>query len=285
MSFDKYIKVRLIDSAGLALEIISPDPTTGTVRDSDFRIDKSHRRDPDKAEVTLYNLGTTEGNFALDSAEQIEIYASAEEPTPALLFKGEITDVSPSWSDDMSTHETHIYAEDSKSILRTRVISQSFDAGTPLAAVFSALASAGDLQLDSAVSGKLVDPFAVLGPVRDAIAQCAVRHGYRYQIVDHKLVIRGVDEPTSLEVPLVSAETGLIGVPTSELDKKVVKVNVRSKLNPKLVAGGLFVLKTNSTRGSRKAPIKSGTIYWIERVVHVNGVGQAMTTDVVSKEY
>lgn len=285
MGLSKYIKVRIIDSLGSAREVISPDPISGVVREVPFRLDKSEKRDPDKGEINLFNLAPDVIAFAKTDAEQIEVYASTEDNPPPLLFKGEITDVVPGKTDDFLTWETRIYFEDSKSALRTRVIARQFAAGTPYATLFNDLASATGLQPDIQATGNLLDPFAALCPARDAIAQACKRLGLRYQIVNQRLVVRAADRPVSAEVPLVSPETGLIGVPTSELDKKRVKVNFRSILNPKLVPGGLCVLKTSATTGSRKAPIVSGGTYWIERAVHINGEKDIASTECVCRAY
>jgi hypothetical protein len=285
MTLNKYIKIRIIDSLGGAREVISPDPISGVVREIPFRLDKSEKRDPDKGEITLFNLAPDVIAFAQTDAEQIEVYASAETDPPPLLFKGEVTDVVNDKTDDFLSWVTRIYFEDSKSVLRTRIIARQFSPGTPVATMFNDLAAAASLQGDAQVNGALIDPFAALCPPRDAIAQACRRLGLRYQIVGQRLIVRNADKPVSNEVPLVSAETGLIGIPTSELDKKRVKVKFRSILNPKLVPGGLCVLKTKATTGSRKAPIVSGGTYWIERAVHVTGEKDTAATECVCRVY
>jgi hypothetical protein len=277
---NKYSKIRLIDALGKAIEIISPDPASGVVRDCRFRVDKTDKRAPDKAEITLYNLPETLRSIAHNESEQLEIYFSTEDNPPPMIFKGEITDVVNDRNEDFTDYETRIYAEDSKNAMRVRVVARTWKAGTPLLSVFQELAIAADLQPDVRVSSKLLDPISVLLPIRDAIKNVCSREGLRCQIIDHRLVIREFEDTVTSDVPLVSKSTGLIGIPVSEKEKRVYKINFQSKLNPKLIAGGACVLETTATMGSRKAPIKSGSRLWIQRAVHVNAPKETATTDV-----
>jgi hypothetical protein len=200
-----------------------------------------------------------------------------------MIFKGEITDVVNDRNEDSTDYETRLYAEDTKNSMRVRVVARTWKAGTPLLSIFQELAIAADLQPDVRVSSKLVDPISVLQPIRDAIKNVCSREGLRYQIVDHRLVVRDYEDSVTSDVPLVSKSTGLIGIPVSEKEKRVYKVNFQSILNPKLIAGGNCVLETMATMGSRKAPIKSGSTLRIERAVHVNAPKETATTDVTCR--
>lgn len=286
MLLDKYIKARFIDSLGNATEVVTPNPETGKEVKIPFRVDKSYKRDPDKAEVTVYNLKeSTRRRLGLDVV-QIELYAGESE-NPPLIFKGEVTDAINERSEDFTTWVTRIYAEDTKSVLRTRVVARSYADGVPIKTVFEDLAAAGTLQTDIVVSGRTTAPFAVLAPVRDAIGEACKRFGCRQQIIDQRLVIRKGEEPIGdAEIPLLSPETGLRGVPTADLEKKkVVKVSATSKMNSKLVPGGKCIIKTAATTGSRKAPLRSGAVFFIERVVHNNDEGSPMSTDITTREF
>src|SRR4030065_1494535 len=106
-----------------------------------------------------------------------------------------------------------------------------------------------------------------LAPPRDALWEICKRFGFRYQIIAGRVFVRSEDAPiTETAMPLISAMTGLKGVPTADQESGRVKVSFRTMLDAALVPGGLCLLATSTTTGSRKAPIKAKATYWIERV-------------------
>jgi hypothetical protein len=274
----QFVRVVLSDDRGVAVE--------SDALDADFRIDKSRKRDPDSAEVTLYNAGPTTRGFANTEAEVLEVYAGREEPAK-LVFKGEITDVVDSRSDDFIDRTLVIYAEDNKSTLRTRIVSRTYASGTNLRGAFSDLASAAEMQLDyQGPELFLPSPMTFLGPPREGLRDLSDRFGLRYQIVDRRIMVRLEDGPVSASIPLVSSQTGLLGVPQPTREKKgsKFKLTFRTMLDGSLVPGGLCSVQTESI-DTRKAKVKAGAIYFIDRVTHSKDTSGTFATECEVREY
>lgn len=97
------------------------------------------------------------------------------------------------------------------------------------------------------------------------------------------IIKAGLDPVSTVNVPVISDDTGKRGWPTSELENKIVKVSATTDLNAELVPGGLCVIETDAI-GSRKAPIKPSSTYLIERRTH-SGDKKDSITNVVCREY
>ncbi|HXK37382.1 MAG TPA: hypothetical protein VJ553_07420 [Candidatus Paceibacterota bacterium] len=275
---DRFARFVFADEAGNAIEV---DQSF----DYSFRVDKSSSRDPDTAEVSIFNLtGTNRAVLATD-ATTVEVYAGRTAP-PKLVFKGEIVDTVSSRTEDMADWDTKITAEDTKSALRTRIVARTFAAGASLHQAIRDLAAAGGVQVDIGVSElKLPSAMSFLAPPRDALWEICKRFGFRYQIIVGRVFVRSEDDPiTETAIPLVSAITGLKGVPTADKESGRVKVSFRTMLDAALVPGGLCMLETSTTTGGRKAPIKAKATYWIERVVHTADASGDFTTECVCRE-
>lgn len=259
---DRYIKVRFSDASGIALEV---DQTF----DISFNVDKSRYRDPDTCEVTVYNLKKNIRAFIGASAETVEIFASRTRP-PALIFKGEIIDANSIRSDDFVDWMSIISAEDTKSKMRTRIVSRTFAAGTLLRTAFLDLAAAAEMQSVLIFEDlALPEPISFLAPPKDCLQDLASRYGLRYQIIDGRLHVTGENtELVGTVVPLISAQTGLIGVPSVKREKKKTKIDFSCMLEPSLIPGGLVNLQTSSIESGRTAQLNSTIPYWINRVNH-----------------
>src|SRR4030042_560886 len=161
---DRFARFVFADEAGNAIEV---DQSF----DYSFRVDKSSSRDPDTAEVSIFNLtGTNRAVLATD-ATTVEVYAGRTAP-PKLVFKGEIVDTVSSRTEDMADWDTKITAEDTKSALRTRIVARTFAAGASLHQAIRDLAAAGGVQVDIGVSElKLPSAMSFLAPPRDARGQ------------------------------------------------------------------------------------------------------------------
>lgn len=259
---ERFRKAVFIDKTGFAVEI---DQNF----DVGFTVDKSDKRDPDTAAITIFNLTKNIRQILGSSAETVELYAGRYFPPP-LIFKGEITDADSHRSDSFADWVTEIEAEDTKSKLRTLIVARTYAAGSSLQQAIRDLAVAVDIQPDlQFVDMALPTQMSFLGPPRDSIKKLCDRFGFRYQVIDGRLLVRLADVPVSLtEVPIVSAQTGLIGVPTVSRENKIVRVNFSCMLTPELLPGGLCQLVTGAMEGSRKAPLKTGANYWLTRVTH-----------------
>ena len=166
------------------------------------------------------------------------------------------------------------------------MIGRSFAAGTPLALVVTDLATAAEVPIDaSRVVGITSAPMPLLGSPARLLGEVCREYNYRYQILDGIIIVVPMGEPIdSITVPLINKSTGMRGVPTSDLEKKIVKVTAVTKLSALLRPGALCVIETESTLGSRKAPIKARGTYLIERAVS-SCDRKTSTTTVTGREY
>jgi hypothetical protein len=278
----KFVSVFFIDDKGSAIVVDQKSSI-------EVKIEKSDTRDPDTAEVTLFNLSPTTEKRLVNETMQIEIRAGYTE-NPGQIFKGIIADAVSDRSEDGLDMALTIFAEDSKTKLRTATVSKTYSSGSPLAAAFQDLATNAEIPTDvSGVSGRMSDPFVFLGAPRDAIDALCKLYGFRNQVVSGRLYVVGKDSVISgASIPLLSKDTGLIGSPSSELVEKSKKtkrrqVHARSKLNAIYIPGSACELRTEA-RGSKKAPIKAVATYKIKRVQHVIN-SETMETGLVLEEY
>ena len=217
----------------------------------------------------LHNLKKNLRHFAGTDATAVETYASRINPA-SLIFKGEIVDGVSRRSDDYTDWITTIEAEDTKSNLRTRMISKTYSAGVTLHAALRDLATAAGMQIDITAPDKaLPSAMSFLAPPKDCIAQLVNRFGLRYQVRHGRLMVMSSTAPAPSQIPLINSSTGLIGVPTIKKEKRVIKVTFKTMLNPALMSGGLCHLETKAIESGRVAQLKPSTNYWIDRHKHV----------------
>lgn len=277
-----YTRAVFIDDAGNAVEAAWDVDSGFKIT---FTVDKVSGRKPDSAEVTVYNLHPDIQKKIGADATELELYAGSVNPPP-LLFKGPVTDTLTLRSSDHVDWLTTVYAEDTKKNLRDRVTGRSYKSGTGLKTVFQDLVLAVGSSVDvTAVSGKTSAPLPLLGPPSRLLDEVCRLYGYRYQIIAGVIIVLGVDDPISTpSIPVINGLTGLRGVPSSNLEKGVVKVTASTGLDATLVPGGLCIIETESTRGSRKAPIKASATYFIERAMFTVG-DSPPTSTITGREY
>lgn len=275
---EEFIRVVFIDDSGVAVEVSNPF-------DIFFTIDKVSSRRPDSAECVVLNLKESIRKKISAESTTIEIYAGPTYPPP-LLYSGPITDVEVPRSEDFVDWVTKVSSEDTKRNLRERIVSRSFSAGTKLTTVILDLAAAAETTADvSQVSGVIPVPLPLLGSPSKLLHEVCELYSYRYQILAGVIVVLPEDAPLSgPDIPVVNKLTGLRGVPTSSLENRVVKVTAVTRLDASLQPGGLAIIETESTTGSRKAPIKRSATYFLERVTFQKDKGP-FTATLVGREY
>jgi hypothetical protein len=268
-----YTRAVFIDANGDAVEANSPFRMN-------FVIDKTFKRKPDSAELTIKNLHPSIRRKVGLTAVGLEVYCGTDKALLPLLFKGVVTDATVSRSSDHVDQDCTVYAEDTKSDLREKVIGRSFRAGLTVASVLSDLAIAGGVPLDiQTTTPKLNAPLPLLGAPAALLEETCTLYGLRYQIVSGVAIVTDTDAPLDVaQVPVVNSKTGLRGVPTSAVEGKRVKVTANTSLDANLAPGGRCIIETESTLGSRSAPIKPSAVYLIERVVFSSSDYQATIT-------
>jgi hypothetical protein len=263
---ERFINISFVDAQGRAIVVDQRS-------DMEFLIDCADTKDPDKAEVTLYNLKDSTISRLRTEALTIDICAGWRE-NPGRIFHGEIYDAVPGRSDDQKDIVVTVYAEDTKSKLRTSIIARTYNAGSPLATALKDLGAAAEMQVDTgSLNVSLLKAACLLGPPRTLINELCRDYGLRMQVVSGRLYVM----PASVilrtaTIPLISKDSGMIGSPTSALVEtsgkaKRKQITVRHKLDSAFVVGGACELITTAT-GSRKAPMMPRAQYQMKRVTH-----------------
>lgn len=274
---DRFWKVIAIPEVGPSLVL---DSTMKSL-DAAFTVDGSWKRDPDTCNLKIMNANEATRAYLEANAVIIQVYAGRVYPPP-LIFHGEISDSNSYRDDEFTTWITEIEADDTKEDFRVTPVPLSFAKGVMLSNVIQLIcAGAGIIPDVIIVDQAITSTLSFVAPPRKALQAVCKRYGLRYQIKAGKCVVRDASTPSSVsDFPVVSYETGLIGVPSVRRENKKLKVMFRHMLEPRLQAGGLCSVVTNSF--SRKGLSK---VYFIERVTHNSDADEQFDTECECRVY
>lgn len=274
---DRFWKVIAIPEVGPSLVL---DSTMKSL-DAAFTVDGSWKRDPDTCNLKIMNANEATRAYLEANAVIIQVYAGRVYPPP-LIFHGEISDSNSYRDDEFTTWITEIEADDTKEDFRVTPVPLSFAKGVMLSNVIQLIcAGAGIIPDVIIVDQAITSTLSFVAPPRKALHAVCKRYGLRYQIKAGKCVVRDASTPSSVsDFPVVSYETGLIGVPSVRRENKKLKVMFRHMLEPRLQAGGLCSVVTNSF--SRKGLSK---VYFIERVTHNSDADEQFDTECECRVY
>lgn len=207
--------------------------------DIDFegKIHKSIEKEPNKSEITLFNLKEEHRQYLAQDGMSLEIIAGyAAKDLHGQLFKGQIDFVEN--QRDGTTWKTKLIIKDGAKTTRNAKIEKTFAAGTTNKAVMEAIITVlttlpppkkskraktekkttivplkrGNIDL-STVTGKLAKARTLKGLAIDYYAEFCRSFNLRFQIVDGSLHTVGSNLSTLDEVIILDPDSGLIGVP------------------------------------------------------------------------
>ncbi len=245
-----------------------------------FHIEKTSSSDPNKATLEIYNLSRESRDF-LDSVQKSRLTIRAgyaDEPDIETIFKGTITLTSHrATAPDIATI---FEAADGKKELREDTFSKSFGENVSALHVFDEILK--ELKWDRKTKIKDVNKiiqdvrlgkgFTWNGLGKDALDQLSdiLKFNWSFQNEAVKIIVSGVSNDV-IETVVLSAETGMIGVPeksdkdsvrTKKLEKEIEKQRknepgfvVTSLLKPKAEPGGLAFLKSEVLGIDSRFPI------------------------------
>jgi hypothetical protein len=274
---DRFWKVIAIPEVGPSIVI---DSTMKSL-DVAFTVDSSWKRDPDTCNLRIMNCNQTTRAYLEANAVIIQLYAGRTYPPP-LIFQGEISDSDSHKDDEFTTWITEIEADDTAENFRVTPVPLSFGKGVLLSNVIQLICAGSGLIPDVIISDKAItSPLSFVSSPRKALNVVCQRYSLRYQIKDGKCIVRGLDVPLNVsEVPVMSYQTGLIGVPSARRENKKLKVVFRHMLEPRLKAGGLCSVVTDSF--SKKGLSK---VYFLERVTHNSDADEQFDTECECRVY
>ena len=224
-----------------------------------FDIIKTSSKTPNKAQITIYNLSKQTAKLMTTHGNHLTLRTGYQDETVAAIFFGDI-DRGVTYMKG-TERITEIEAYEGQSKTSSHQVSLSFAENTPLSVVLQAATD----PLGFPVKGLELIPtgamyqekgFSFIGMAVDAVKEILARVGLTYTIQNEQLMIMvpgGVAETSGL---LLTAESGLITVP-SPIDEKAnpptastpVRWKFISLLFPELNPGAAFTVKSNTANG------------------------------------
>lgn len=232
-----------------------------------FEVTKSIEAEINEIMVNVFNL-SAEKRHQIESLEnKILLKAGYKDDVRNLAF-GDVTRFETKF-DAGGDIVTTLFCGDGSEILRESRVSISYRTRTPITLIFSDVIN--QMNLDSVrfvdiLSGSAQNGYVFSGLAKDCLNELASRFNFEWSIQNNELRIlrqRGFD-PT--EKVILSPESGLIGSPRplddletfSRLDRKKPGVLVKCQLQPRLIPGGIFALKSQNSNG----------VFRVEKVSH-----------------
>lgn len=219
-----------------------------------FKVEKSLRgKDPNSAEITVWNLSPTSRALLETRAAKVVLRAGYEDSVEQLFVGdvvfGESKHEGPDW-------QTKILAGDGARARKFARVSRSFRAGAPFASVAKGIALAlgvgvGNLpDVLATVSTQYVQGYAAHGPAARELDRVLKSAGYEWSIQDGQLQV--LKAGTELRTTVVlDAEHGLVGSPEvgAGEEKGGPVLTATSLLQGSLVPGVRLDLRGETVRG------------------------------------
>jgi hypothetical protein len=233
-----------------------------------FRVDRDLSKTPNNTEIQIWNLSEESRKKAQVKNGQVTLEAGYGK-NYSVIFDGDVRHVEhrhegPDWI-------TKIEAGDGELALRTKRVSKSWKAGTPIADVLKFLADQSGLKLGNSAQAFASGSFAgglrqfangcsVSGPAGLELERLVSSFGLTLSVQDGAIQILETQGVTKDPVVFLSARTGLVGSPeVGEIrqDKKAT-LKIKALLQPLVRPGRRVELESRSFTG----------LYRVERVVH-----------------
>jgi hypothetical protein len=215
--------VVVVNTIRIASRGLDDDPTLPTVKPllkMSFSVEKSANRDPNKAEVKIWNL-TSEHRASLQKDQPLIIEAGYVGTTEQ-LFSGDITFVSH--VREATDWITTVQCGDGAKQYSSARMNQSFGPGTQMSALLKGAADSLGVGLGNAAQkfssgnfrGGLTEftrGVTVSGRASDVLDKYCTTAGFQWSIQDGQLQVLQPNETTQQDVLSLTADSGLIGSP------------------------------------------------------------------------
>lgn len=229
-----------------------------------FSVERDETRYPNNCEIAVWNLA---------EETRHELDRSAENVT-TILEAGYRDDVQQIFVGTLRRIEhvkegpnviTRVSAGDGEEKIAVSRVAQTFVKGTTLQAVLKELIKALGIpegnfkylsQLKDATGGtKLARALSFAGPASDALSQFCASVGILWSVQDGEMRFRFAGSPSGDVAPLITPDTGLVGIPRIETSKdKAHKgqqvLSGTALILPGLVPGAAFVLRSAEISGN-----------------------------------
>jgi len=226
----------------------------------EFSVKKSLRREPNEAEITLWNL-SREHRAALAAMEadaDTVLRVGYHDTGLEQIFSGDLRASPAEW--DGPQVKVTLEGSDGGTAYRSARIQRSFAPGTSVYTVLAAAVDAlgvgrGNLpqlrdQIRLTSTGNTYPGGTTLsGPARDEINRIVRGCGGSWSIQNgvFRLRLRGPSQATALRV---SPRTGLVGSPTQATDRGVTTVSAKVLMLPGLYPGRVVQIQSREIEGN-----------------------------------
>ena len=216
-----------------------------------FSVERTTKRDPNKAKVVLYNMDSVSRGLAQQTGSVLLVSAGYE-PIPGLLFSGDITKRGIKVERRGPDIITTIEAGDGELAHRDVRFLQSFGPGTPNSVILAAILTTMSLGV---APGEPLLPLAYqngvsfFGTAADALDRLVRDVGQEWSIQDSLVQILSPRGTRLDGAVLLTSETGLLGTPVRTKDG----LNLKSLLNSSIRPGSFLQVITLDVQGFYKA--------------------------------
>ena len=216
-----------------------------------FRVTKTTKKEPNKAEIRVYNLSPDSISRAQEKNAIVRLMAGYQ--IPQTIFLGDIdsAEVERSRTDTI----LKIQAQDGGRQYRKATLDKAYAPGTALQEIFDDLFRVLGLPKGAVKVPTFTYSNAVTinGHIRDTLDRLVASLGLEWFIMDGAIQVFKADA-TPNRGPLVSANTGMIGSPQPWTDEKQrTGVEVRSLMLPSIQPSNRFELRSKQFNGFYRA--------------------------------
>lgn len=226
----------------------------------EFSVKKSLRREPNEAEITIWNLGREHraAIAAMEADAAVILKAGYQETSLEQIFSGDLRASPAEW--DGPQVKVTLEGSDGGTAYRNTRVQRSFAPGTPVGTVLAAAVEAlgvgeGNLpqlrsQLRLTATGETYPGGTTLsGPARDEVNRIVRGCGGTWSIQNGVFQLR-LSGPARRTALRVTPQTGLIGSPTQATDRGVTTVTAKVLMLPGMYPGRIVQLESREIEGN-----------------------------------
>lgn len=257
--YDRTAELQLIRPAATGFFSFLPNATV--IRDLRiaFEITKTLEKTPNRATITVHNLGRGGRQESAVRPLHARLYAGYDD-NPEEIFSGDVY-----WGHSMRKGPTWVtklmFGEGHRAIKYAR-ISHSFKSNTSTGDIMKTLAGSMGLKIPSSISEakefvkQYATGFTLQGLSGEQMTKILKRHGMSWSVQGRELQILRGGEARPGEAYVISQDTGMVGSPEFGPPQKKGKapiVRVRHKLYPAIRPGHKIKIESRDVNGVFRA--------------------------------
>jgi hypothetical protein len=254
----------VIDIQGLDRSFFEEMQTITEITDLDirFRVERSLKRQPNRAEVVLHNLANRDEFVSRPCRIRLE---AGYEGAPRLLFVGDLRFASHRL--EGTDWITQLQLGDGARAYSKAHVNRSYAKGTPIVTIIGDIAKAFGVPLPPEVASspdlaaRIATGEALNGAAADELTRLLEEYGYEWSFQNGRLQIIPADAVVPGSLRLLSQDTGMIGSPQVDPPKIVApqsskraqprspKTTIKHVLYPEIAPGEKIEVQSRSMNG------------------------------------